>query len=168
MRLSMNTDHIRELVDLMLKGGLTRLEIVEGNLKILLEAGNHASAAPDSHSITALGTDAPNTPMFTTLTSADVSTTTTVASVQTETAAAAGNSDTYVSPMVGVFYAAPSPDSKPFVQIGSRVEKGDVLCIIEAMKLMNELTADESGEILDICVSDGDIVEFGQTLFKIG
>ncbi len=71
------------------------------------------------------------------------------------------------SPMVGVFYAAPSPDAEPFVQVGSKVKKGDVLCIIEAMKLMNEITAEQDGEIVDICVQNGDVVEYGQTLFKI-
>ncbi len=71
------------------------------------------------------------------------------------------------SPMVGVFYAKPAPDEKPFVTVGSRVEKGDVLCIIEAMKLMNEITADLEGEITEVCVSDGDIVEFGQPLFYL-
>lgn len=71
------------------------------------------------------------------------------------------------SPMVGVFYEAPSPDAAPFVEVGSKVKKGDVLCIIEAMKLMNEITAKKDGEIVDICVHNGDVVEFGQTIFKI-
>lgn len=71
------------------------------------------------------------------------------------------------SPMVGVFYAAPSPDSKPFVTVGQQVSKGDVVCIIEAMKLMNEITAEHSGTICEICANDGDIIEYGQTLFKI-
>lgn len=71
------------------------------------------------------------------------------------------------SPMVGVYYAAPSPESEPFVKIGSRVREGDVLCIVEAMKLMNEITAEFGGEIVDICAVDGGVVEFGQTLFKI-
>ena len=71
------------------------------------------------------------------------------------------------SPMVGVFYAAPAPDREPFVTIGSRVHEGDTLCIIEAMKLMNEITAECDGEVVDICATNGDIVEFGQTLFKI-
>lgn len=70
------------------------------------------------------------------------------------------------APMVGTFYASASPDVPSFVRIGSKVHKGDTLCIIEAMKLMNEITADCDGEIVDICVSDGDIVEYGQTLFK--
>ena len=71
------------------------------------------------------------------------------------------------SPMVGVFYAAPAPDAPPFVQVGSKVKKGDVLCIIEAMKLMNEITAEHDGEIVDICVANGDVVEFAQVLFKL-
>ena len=74
---------------------------------------------------------------------------------------------TVTSPMVGVFYQASGPGEAPFVQTGSKVKAGDVLCIIEAMKLMNEITAAKDGEIVDICVSDGDVVEFGQTLFKI-
>lgn len=80
---------------------------------------------------------------------------------------AADNSRTIKAPMVGVFYAAASPDSSPFVTVGQRVEKGDVVCIIEAMKLMNEITAEQSGVITEICVNNEDIVEYGQDLFKI-
>ncbi len=71
------------------------------------------------------------------------------------------------SPMVGVFYSAPSPDSEPYVKVGQSVSSGDVVCIIEAMKLMNEVPATESGVIAEICVNNGDIVEYGQPLFKI-
>ncbi len=71
------------------------------------------------------------------------------------------------SPMVGVFYAAPSPDKEPYVAVGTKVNKGDVLCLIEAMKLMNEVTAEQSGEITAICAENGQVVEYGQTLFKI-
>ncbi|NLK17882.1 MAG: acetyl-CoA carboxylase biotin carboxyl carrier protein [Clostridiales bacterium] len=71
------------------------------------------------------------------------------------------------SPMVGVFYAAPSPGSPPFVKVGDKVKKGTVLCIIEAMKLMNEICSEYEGEIVDICVENEQIVEYGQTLFKI-
>lgn len=71
------------------------------------------------------------------------------------------------APMVGVFYAAPSPDAKPYVSVGSTVKEGDTLCIIEAMKLMNEITAEQGGTITEICVKNGDIIEYGQTLFYI-
>ena len=71
------------------------------------------------------------------------------------------------SPMVGTFYRKPSPDDAAFVQVGDQVNKGDVLCIIEAMKVMNEIQSDISGEIIDICAQDGDSVEYGQLLFKI-
>ncbi len=71
------------------------------------------------------------------------------------------------APMVGVFYAAPAPGAKPFVQVGSKVKKGDVLCVIEAMKEMKEVTADCDGEVIDITVSDGELVEYGSVLMKI-
>ena len=69
--------------------------------------------------------------------------------------------------MVGIFYTAPSPEAEPFVKVGSKVKKGDTLCIIEAMKLMNDVVAEEDGEIVEICAENGSLVEFGQILFKI-
>ena len=86
---------------------------------------------------------------------------------KTEEKTQANNLMEVKSPMVGVFYAAPSPDSPPFVKIGDRVKKGDVICVIESMKLMNDITSDVTGEIIDICVNNGDVVEFSQPLFKI-
>lgn len=71
------------------------------------------------------------------------------------------------SPMVGIYYASPSPDAPVFVTKGKRVHKGDTLCIIEAMKLMNEVVAERDGEIVEVCASNGSLVEFGQVLFKI-
>lgn len=71
------------------------------------------------------------------------------------------------SPMVGIFYTAPSPEAEPFVKVGQKVKKGDTLCIIEAMKLMNDVVAEEDGEIVEICAENGSLVEFGQVLFKI-
>lgn len=70
-------------------------------------------------------------------------------------------------PMVGVFYSAPSPDKPAFVSVGDKVEKGQVICIIEAMKIMNEVTADKSGTVCEILVDNGDVVEFDQPLFKL-
>lgn len=71
------------------------------------------------------------------------------------------------SPMVGTFYKAPSPDAKPFVELGAVIKEGQVVCIIEAMKLMNEIEADASGKIVEICVEDGQPVEFGQVLMYV-
>lgn len=71
------------------------------------------------------------------------------------------------SPMVGSFYKAPSPEDEPYAVLGSKVKKGDVVCIIEAMKLMNEIECEEDGEIIEILCKDGDLVEYGQPLFKI-
>lgn len=72
------------------------------------------------------------------------------------------------APMVGVFYAAPAPGDEPFVHVGSKVRAGETLCIIEAMKVLNEVTAEADGEVLEICVADGDLVEFGSCLMRIG
>ena len=71
------------------------------------------------------------------------------------------------SPMVGTFYIKPSPTANPYVEIGQKVKKGDVLCIIEAMKLMNEIESEYDGEIVEIYVKDGESVEYGKPLFRI-
>ncbi len=71
------------------------------------------------------------------------------------------------SPMVGTFYLKPSPTSKPYVEVGTKVKKGDVLCIIEAMKLMNEIESEFDGEVKEILVKDGETVEYGKPLFRI-
>ena len=71
------------------------------------------------------------------------------------------------SPMVGTFYSKPDPTAEAFVKVGDKIKKGQTLCIIEAMKLMNEIEAECDGEIVEICTSDDNMVEFGETLFKI-
>ena len=73
----------------------------------------------------------------------------------------------FTPPMVGTFYRKPSPDDAAFVEIGDTIKKGDVLCIVEAMKVMNEIQSDVSGEVIEILVEDSTSVEYGQTLFKI-
>lgn len=71
------------------------------------------------------------------------------------------------SPMVGTFYTKSSPTAEPFVKVGDRVKRGQTLCIVEAMKLMNEIESEYDGEVVEICVQDDSMVEFGQSLFKI-
>ncbi|MFR8782055.1 MAG: acetyl-CoA carboxylase biotin carboxyl carrier protein [Collinsella sp.] len=88
--------------------------------------------------------------------------------VQAPTAAPEPMGTEVTAPMVGVFYAAPAPGDEPFVHVGSKVKAGETLCIIEAMKVLNEVTAEADGEVLEICVADGDLVEFGSCLMRIG
>ena len=71
------------------------------------------------------------------------------------------------SPMVGTFYSKSSPNAKPDVEVGSKVKKGDILCIVEAMKLMNEIESEFDGEVVEVCVKDGDMVDYGKPLFKL-
>lgn len=87
--------------------------------------------------------------------------------VQTPTSEPAKKGRPLTSPMVGTFYSAPSPDAEPFVKAGQTVKEGDVVCIVEAMKLMNEIESEFAGKILEICVSDGQPVEFGQVLMYV-
>lgn len=87
---------------------------------------------------------------------------------QTPAAAPEPKGTEVTAPMVGVFYAAPAPGDEPFVRVGSKVKAGETLCIIEAMKVLNEVTAEADGEVLEICVTDGDLVEFGSCLMRIG
>lgn len=147
-------DQIKELIQAVDKSTISSLEIDgEKGEKIAIKREFTVTAAPQS------SVAAPQV----------VQTIDTTAKIQTENLV----NDTVVkgtpvsSPMVGVFYASPSPDSDPYVTVGSAVKKGDTICIIEAMKLMNEITAEKSGTIAEICVNSGDIVEYGQTLFII-
>lgn len=71
------------------------------------------------------------------------------------------------SPMVGTFYSKSSPNTKPYVEVGQEVKKGDILCIVEAMKLMNEIESEFDGKVVEICVNDGDMVDYGKPLLKI-
>ena len=91
----------------------------------------------------------------------------TVQTAQTPAEVTAKTGTDVVSPIVGVFYAAPSPESEPFVKVGDRVEAGQVIGIVEAMKLMNEIESDVSGIVVEICVQNGDGVEYGQPLIRV-
>lgn len=88
-------------------------------------------------------------------------------SIQKESQEKEENGNIVKSPMVGTFYIKPSPTSEPYVEIGKNVKKGDVLCIIEAMKLMNEIESEFNGEIIEVYVKDGEVVDYGKPLFKI-
>ena len=148
----MKMSDIRTLAELVEKHGLTALEYAEGEAHVRIER----TPAPVAAAVPA----APAAPAAAPAPAAEP--------VKDEDAGADFNAAKMVlSPMVGVFYASPSPSDPPFVTVGSKVKKGDVLCIIEAMKLMNEITAEEDGEIIDICAANGSVVEYGQILFKL-
>lgn len=83
------------------------------------------------------------------------------------TAAPGADTTTITSPMVGVFYRAPAENAEPYVRVGDTVKAGTVLCLVEAMKMMNEITAECDGVIAEICVENGQVVDFGRELFKI-
>ena len=136
----MNETDIRTYAGLMQELGLTGLEITEDNKVVRLER-NAPAAVQEVVSVPAAVPAAP-------------------AAVQT-------GELSVKSPMVGVFYAAPAENAAPYVSLGDRVEKGQTLCIVEAMKLMNEITAEEEGVISQICVTNGQVVEFGTELFRI-
>lgn len=143
----MDTKIIESLVKIMDQNGLTELSVSEGGLSISLKReGSGISVDPKPP----LNTDKSEKKQ-----------------IKNKAGFSFDNLEEISSPIAGVFYAAPSPDAEPFVKVGDKVKKGDVLCIIEAMKLMNELTAERDGEIADICVENEQIVEFGQTLFMI-
>lgn len=136
----MNESDIRKYANLMSELGLTGLEVTENGRVVRLER----NPAPQ--------TTAP------------------VQTVQVgDVPQSAANEDLIEisSPMVGVFYAAPAEDADPYVQVGDRVKKGQTLCIVEAMKLMNEIVAETDGQIVEICAQNGQVVDFGCPLFRI-
>lgn len=138
----MNEMDIRKYAELMHELGLTGLEITEDNKVVRLERN------------------------ISTVTKEVVA----VDPVSSVTPCAANDNADYISvksSIVGVFYAAPAENAEPYVTIGDRVKKGQTLCIVEAMKLMNEITAEDDGVISQICVTNGQVVEFGTELFRI-
>ncbi len=153
-------DQIKQMIEMLENSKLAVLELTDDNgSSIRLE--KPSSPAVNNFAVNT-GTQGTAIPLQTPVQPLDSEKNTAVAAES-----ATENCKTIKSPMVGVFYAAASPDSSPFVTVGQRVEKGDVVCIIEAMKLMNEITAEQSGVITEICVNNEDIVEYGQVLFKI-
>ncbi len=149
----MNIKQIRELAQIVSENGLSAIEIAEGENRVRIERAVAAPAAVPAVVSMPAPAAAPTAPA--------------PAPAAEETNVDFNRTREIKSPMVGVFYAAPSPDAKPFVEVGSKVKKGDIVCIVEAMKLMNEITAEFDGEVVDICVHNGDVVEYGQTLFKL-
>lgn len=138
---SMKENDIRKYAKLMAELGLTGLEITENNSKVRMERSAAVQPKEMVYPMTDFSVEEPD-----------------------------NEQENYISvksPTVGVFYAAPAENADPYVAVGDRIEKGQTLCIVEAMKLMNEITAEEDGEIIAICVTNGQVVEYGTELFRI-
>lgn len=139
----MDIRKIKKLIELLDESGIAELEIKEGEESVRISRGSTIGSPTVTYAPPAAPTAAP----------------------AEEQPPSSGHSVS--SPMVGTFYRAPSPNAPPFVEVGHRVEIGDTLCIIEAMKMLNQIEADAAGTIKSILVENGQPVEFGQALFII-
>jgi len=146
----MNLKEIRDIIILMNEHGLTEIEVEREGMKIKLKKGSegmqviHSPLASLQHE-----------PLIQ------------PSSSEKEKAEVEDNRKEVVSPMVGTFYRSASPESPPFVEIGKKVEVGEVVCIVEAMKLMNEIKSEIKGKVVEVLVENAQPVEFGQTLFIV-
>ena len=145
----MDLEEVEKLIELMNSHDLVELEIEKGGERIRLKKENGLAPQVMFSAPPAISVPNPAAPA-----GADVE-------------PVEGASVTFNSPMVGTFYVSPTPGTDPFVRVGDRVGSSTVLCIVEAMKVMNEITADMEGEILEVLVGNGEAVEYNQPLFTL-
>ena len=157
----MDSKRLAEIADVMEDRGLTRVRVEEPD-GTAVELERASAAQPVAVPMPVPSTMAAPVAAPATVPAAPEP------AAQAPTAAPEPQGTEVTAPMVGVFYAAPAPGDEPFVHVGSKVKAGETLCIIEAMKVLNEVTAEADGEVLEICVADGDLVEFGSCLMRIG
>jgi acetyl-CoA carboxylase biotin carboxyl carrier protein len=154
----MDLRKLKTLIDLVAESGIAEIEVTEGEDKVRIVKHANAPTMPPSAAVAAL-------------TAIPVSAAAPVAAPVTAAAPAVPEPAAGAivkSPMVGTFYRSPGPDAKAFVEVGQTVKPGDTLCIIEAMKLLNEIEAEVSGTVREILVQNGQAVEYGQGLFIVG
>jgi len=150
----MTFKEIKELIEVFNESNVTKLSIKEGDFKIELDKNATAQAPVISTPAPVAVSQSTPAPVVTESTS-------------TPTPATDDNFEYITSPMVGTFYQAPSPTSEPYVKVGDKVKAGQVVCIVEAMKIMNEIQAEFDCEIVEKLVEDGQAVEFDTPLFKV-
>jgi len=155
----MKLDEIKELARIFGKSKLDKMKIKMKDFELEMEKGGHTVSVAAAPAVTA------DVPAPAAATPAPARSTDTPEGSAPEAAAPKG--EIIASPMVGTFYASPSPDAPPFVQVGDKVKKGETLCILEAMKIMNELDAEYDCEILEVLVEDGEAVEYDKPLFAV-
>ena len=153
----MDLRKLKKLINLVEESGISELELTEGEEKVKISRNTFTPPQPQLIQSQA----ALNAQQIIKLEEPPISN-------EEKKIAIANDSNAINSPMVGIFYRAASPDSSPFIEVGSSVKKGDTLCIIEAMKLLNEIECDQDGIIKKILIENGQPVEFGEPLFIIG
>ncbi|WP_250513956.1 acetyl-CoA carboxylase biotin carboxyl carrier protein [Caballeronia sp. INDeC2] len=160
----MDLRKLKTLIDLVSESGISELEVTEGEgkVRIVKNAAPVYVQAPQQYAPQAQAPAAPHFP------GAGEAGAPAAAAAAAAPAAAAPQGHIVTSPMVGSFYRAPSPGADPFIQVGDTVKEGQTLCIIEAMKLLNEIESDKAGVVKEILVENGQAVEYGQPLFVIG
>ncbi len=149
---------VRRFAQIMKEYGLSDLELQDGEVHIRLSRGN----SPVCSTASAVAVPAVSAPVQTPEPSSQAAPSSTNAVAEENE-----NIGLITSPIVGTFYSKPNPNASPFVNVGDVVTEGKTVCIIEAMKVMNQLPADISGKIIAVLVKDGEAVEFGQPLFKV-
>jgi acetyl-CoA carboxylase biotin carboxyl carrier protein len=145
---------IRDLIDLVSERGLSGLEIEQTGFRIRIEGARPATSSSNGSVALEASMAAPRPP----------SAAPTLPSAEAEVDA---NLHMITSPIVGTFYRSPSPEADPFAEIGQKISRGKILCIIESMKLMNEIESDVEGEIVEVYARNGQPVEYGEKLFAI-
>jgi len=150
----MDIRKVKKLMDLLEESGMSEIEIKEGEESVKISRYGNSPSPAQQPVQSFVQQPAPASPM--------PSSQTTRTPEQPQT-----NDQSVTSPMVGTFYSAPSPTAKPFVSIGQKINQGDTVGIIEAMKIMNQIEADQSGTVVEILVKDGEAVEFGQPLIIV-
>ncbi|ADV47243.1 acetyl-CoA carboxylase biotin carboxyl carrier protein [Nitratifractor salsuginis] len=153
----MKFDEIKELMRLFGKSKLDRIQIKQKDFEIEMEKGGETVVVEAAPSAQVQATPAP----------AAIPASSGSNAAEAAPAPEAKKGELITSPMVGTFYASPSPDSPPFVKVGDTVRKGQTLCILEAMKIMNELEAEFDCKILEVLVEDGEPVEYDKPLFRV-
>lgn len=156
----MDLRKLKTLIDLVADSDIAELEVTEGDSKVRIAKTSSVQGQPvmvQQPQVIAQPAAVPQ-----------VNVATQVIATEASPVPAEPQGNVVKSPMVGTFYSAPAPGNPPYVEVGSTVKQGDTLCIIEAMKLLNEIEADTSGVIKQILVENGEPVEFGQPLFVIG
>ncbi len=165
----MNQKELKELIDFLIEKDISEFELERGDVKVRIKRGGDAAAPVITHTVPIAPVPIASVPIAASPAPVVHSTASPAVSSTAAAPPAAVEEDLHQvkSPIVGTFYEAPSPGSLPFVKPGDQVAAGQVLCIIEAMKLMNEIESDASGEVVKVLVKNGQPVEYGQPLFAI-